>query len=32
MGTEISTFGSIEIKKNRFYRHKRPAPPRDIDI
>ena len=32
MGKEIFTFGDIEIQTNKFYRHKRPAPLRDIDI
>ena len=32
MGKEIFTFGDIEIQTNKFYRHERPAPLRDIDI
>ena len=32
MGKEILTFDDIEIQTNKFYRHKRPVPLRDIDI
>ena len=32
MGTEILTFGDIEIEKKIFYRYKSPVTLRDIDI
>ena len=32
MGKEILTFEDIDIEKNKFYRHKNPAPLRDVDI
>ena len=32
MGKETLTFGDIEIKKNRFYRHKSPIFLKDVDI
>ena len=32
MGKEISTFGNIEIEKNRFYRHNTPILLEDVDI
>ena len=32
MGKEILTFGNIEIKKNKFYRHKTPIFLEDADI
>ena len=31
MGKEFLTFGSIEIEKNKFYRHKSPVLLRDVD-
>ena len=31
MGTEILTFGNIEIEKNKFYHHKTPILRADID-
>ena len=32
MGTEILTFGDIEIEKNEFYRNQIPILLRDVDI
>ena len=32
MGKEILTFGDVEIKKIKFYRHKSPIFLKDVDI